>query len=126
VEVHLGTIRQRMDENIEGSLGSKVILPVLRKTSNRKVATRGVTLVRLHVLGHVFHRVVGRVERVDLLELQHLRFSKMPRRELAVFVELSSFEHLLEDAHGGWPRGDAHLGAALVERSRDRKSKSPG
>ncbi len=122
IEMHFRTVGQGVHQNIQRAV-PEVALPTVRQTLNGKITAARVALARPHVFRNVLHDVIGGVERINLLELEHIRLSEMPGGELSIFIEFTPLEHLLEDPHRRRPGGDADRGSALVKGLCNRKSK---
>ena len=80
----------------------------------REVALLLVALVLPHLGGSVGERVVCRVERVDLLELELPAVAQRHR-----LVHLPPLQHLEENAEGRRPGADGNRSARLGERLGD-------
>ena len=114
----LGPVGQRVHHDVE-RLVAEVLLEPLHHALDGEVALVLVPLVLADVGGDVGHRVVGGVERVDLLEFELAAVGERHRG-----VHLAALEQLLEDAEGRWPRAEADRGAGLGERLGDREAEA--
>jgi hypothetical protein len=99
----------------------RLLAEVLREPAHQavdgEVANLLVTLARAQLFGRVAERVERRVERVDLLEVEHA-----PIAEPARPIHLPALEQIEKDVERRRPRADRDAGPRLGERLGDREA----
>src|SRR5207302_2759316 len=115
----LGAVGKRMDDDVEWSL-AQVLRQTLRQSRHREVAHIFVALVAADLFRRVGQGVEGRVERIDLLELEQRAVGHAAR-----VVDLAALEQVEEDVQGRRPRAGAHGGARLGQRLGDGEAIPP-
>ena len=105
-----------MDHDVERPL-AQILQQVVRQSRHREVAHILIALIAADLLGRVGQRVVGRVEWIDLLELEQGAV-----RHASGVVDLPPLEQVEEDVEGRGPRAGAHGGARLGQRLGDSEA----